>query len=142
VTGRSFYRDGLPVEQALRLALAYSVTASGKNHWLIAAALDMSPSQFSRATTTTPSDESNQRANFPPEKLCLFIQETQDLSWVLTLLDYLGVDSSRLPEIRRPIKTKEQIKEERTAKLNEGIALLRAALKLEAEEAGERRRGR
>jgi len=90
VTPRSFFREGLPVDIALRLALSHMATASGKDHRIIAALLDLSPSQFSRAITTTPSDESHQRANFPADKIAAYIQESGDSSYLLTLLDALG----------------------------------------------------
>ena len=48
MTSRSFVQDGLSPEQALRLALSHMATAAGVPHHAIAAALDLSPSQFSR----------------------------------------------------------------------------------------------
>lgn len=111
-------------------------TASGKPFQLLAAELDMSPSQFSRAITTTPSDESHQRANFPPEKIWLYTERSQCLSYFLTLADYLGYDSSKLVEIRRQVKTALQVEEEKVAMLKD----IREKLALIAEEPGGRRK--
>lgn len=136
MTSRSFCREGLLIEAALRLALSHMATAAGKDHRLIAAALDLSPSQFSRAITTTPSDESHQRANFPADKIAAYIQESGDASYLLTLLDCLGYDPSRLAEIRRPVKTQAQLIEEQNAKLEAATKMIQEVLVLRMPEAG------
>lgn len=135
MTGRSFYHDSLSPESALRLALSHMATASGKDHRMIAAELDMSPSQFSRAITTTPHDDSHQRAHFPPEKIALYTERSQCLSYFMTLADYVGVDSSKLHTILRATKTALQVEEEKVERLK----AIQAELTLLVQEAGARK---
>ena len=142
MTGRSFYDPTLPADQALRLALSHMATASGRDHRQIAADLDLSPSQFSRAITTTPSDESHQRANFPADKIAAYTVASKCHSYWLTLSDYLGIDSERAAKCIRETKTPAQLEAERNQKIEEGITILREALRLTAQEPGGKARRR
>ena len=112
MTSRSFAPDAPTPEQALRLALLHMATAAGIPHQTIAAALDLSPSHFSRAITLYPSEESHQRANFPADKLADYIVTAKDASYLFTLLDLLGYDPTRLGEIRKhPPTLAEEVRE-------------------------------
>ena len=142
MTNRSFAKDGSTPRQALRLALLHMATAEGIPHQVIAAALDLSPSHFSRAITLYPSEESHQRANFPADITADYMIHGKNQSYLMTLVDLMGYNSSRLEEIRRQVKTREQLLEEIADRLGtrqKEDEALREQFRLVAEEAGEKK---
>src|SRR5574337_55902 len=105
-------------DEALRWALVRMAEHFEGNKYLLAPHVDMSPSHFSKALNPYKDDDVERRHHFPADRVYKFIEATGDASYLLTLLDLLGYDPSRLTEIRRPVKSQAQLLEEIADKLD------------------------
>ena len=115
-------------EEALRWALVHMAEQSGLNRYLLAPQVDLSPSHLSKALNPYKSeDDTERRHHFPADRVSKFIEATGDLSYLLTLLDLLGYDPSRLPEIRRPSKSQAQLVEDLASEVKAARTVLEKA---------------
>lgn len=112
VKGESLKEQYPTSEEALRWALVRMVENAGVNKYLLAPQVDMSPSHFSKALNPYKEDDAERRHHFPADRVSRLIEATGDASYLLTLLDLLGYDPSRLAEIRKPTKSQAQLLEE------------------------------
>lgn len=140
VQGESFKGQYPTSEEALRWALVRMVEHASTNKYLLAPQVDMSPSHFSKALNPFKSDDdAERRHHFPADRIAKLIEATGDASYLLTLLDLLGFDPSRLAEIRRPSKSQVQLLEEQNAKLDAATKMIQDVLVLRMQEPNERR---
>lgn len=117
-TGTSLKAQYVTPDEALRWALVRSAEHFTGNQYLLAPQVDMSPSHLSKALNPFKSeDDAERRHHFPADRIAKLIEATGDVSYLLTLLDLLGYDPSRLAEIRRPVKSQAQLLEEIAEKL-------------------------
>lgn len=142
VKGHSL-KDQYPTpEEALRWALVRMAEHFDGNKYLLAPQVDMSPSHFSKALNPFKSeDDAERRHHFPADRIAKLIEATGDASYLLTLLDLLGYDPSRLAEIRRPSKSQAQLLAEIADKLavrDKEDTAIREQLKLVMQEPNER----
>lgn len=99
-------------EQGMRAALSFLVSTSGVPAKHLAADIGQSPSDFSRMIALSASEDGNHRRNMPLGTIINLMLQVKNVSPVLTMLGYLGYDSSRLHEIRRATKSPAQLQEE------------------------------
>ncbi len=138
--GTSLLQHYDSIEEALRWALLKDVESSGLTKYSIAAAVDLSPSHFSKAINPNKSeDDQERRHHYPADRTVKLILATAGGSYLFTLLDALGYDPDRLDEIRRPTKTTLQLEEERLAVLKSCERTLQE-LKLTMQEPGKMRK--
>ncbi len=117
-------------EEALRWALVHMAEQSGLNRYLLAPQVDLSPSHLSKALNPYKSeDDAERRHHFPADRISKFIEATGDLSYLLTLLDLLGYDPARLPEIRRPQKSQAQLVEDLAGEVKAARTVIEKAAK-------------
>jgi len=112
---------------------------SGMNQDVLAPAVNLSPKDFSRAISPTPHPDAEQRRRFPGEQIANYSLGTSSHRFFEALADELGYDPARLHEIRRQIKTKEQIEEERNLTLDRILKEV-GELRLEMQDPGQARK--
>lgn len=145
LTGQSFKNRYPTPEEALRWALVHMAEHFEGNKYLLAPQVDMSPSHLSKALNPYKSeDDAERRHHFPADRIAKLIEATGDVSYLLTLLDLLGYDPSRLAEIRRPQKSQAQLLEEIAERLvarDKEDTVIREQLRLVMQEPDVRARG-
>lgn len=141
--GRSLKGDYHTPDEALRWALVRMAEHAGANKYLLAPQVDMSPSHFSKALNPfKDAEDAERRHHFPADRIAKLIEATGDASYLLTLLDLLGYDPTRLHEIRTPTKSSAQLLEEQNAKLDAATKMIQEVLTLRVQEPDERRKGK
>jgi len=140
LTGKSLKDEYSTPEEALRWALIRMAEGCGLSRYELAPQLDMSPSHFSKAVNPNKSeDDAERRHHFPSDRVLRYTLRTKNGTWLFTFLDCIGIDWTRLHEIRRQVKTKEQIEEERNLKLDRILKEV-GELRLEMQEPGQVRK--
>jgi len=102
----------------LRRALYTTAERSGLTQDELAPACNLAPSDFSKAISPIKSEQAEQRRRFPACEISNYLLRSAVLVYLETLLRQLGYNPDLLHTIKLATKTKEQLLEEISHKLD------------------------
>jgi hypothetical protein len=101
----------------LRRALYRTYELSGLNQDRLAPIVNLSPPDLSRSIAPIPNPDAEQRRRFPAEQVANLMLGANRQDFLEALIEEMGYDPARLQEIKRAVKTPQQVDEELLAEV-------------------------